>query len=229
MNYHSVPVRHGMTIGELAKLYNTERNINANLTVVPMKGWMRGDWFDSTAQLWVNPSPNLRDLNQVTLYPAVALIEQTNVSVGRGTDTPFEVIGAPWASAKMMAAYLNQRNIAGVRFVPTTFTPTSGPYARRECEGVNIIVTNREVLDAPELGLELAAALHGAARQRLRHGPHESVAGQPGGVHRVAGRARSAAHRRRLARWGGAVHADQEEVLDLLSSSGEFQPTKPGS
>ncbi len=162
VNYHSVPVRHGMTIGELAKLYNTERNINANLTVVPMKGWMRGDWFDSTAQLWVNPSPNLRDLNQVTLYPAVALIEQTNVSVGRGTDTPFEVIGAPWASAKMMAAYLNQRNIAGVRFVPTTFTPTTGPYARRECEGVNIIVTNREVLDAPELGLELAAALHGA-------------------------------------------------------------------
>ena len=162
VNYHSVPVRHGMTIGELAKLYNTERNINANLTVVPMKGWMRGDWFDSTSQLWVNPSPNLRDLNQVTLYPAVALIEQTNVSVGRGTDTPFEVVGAPWASAKRMAAFLNERNIAGVRFVPTTFTPTSGPYARRECEGVNIIVTNREVLDAPELGLELAAALRDA-------------------------------------------------------------------
>jgi uncharacterized protein YbbC (DUF1343 family)/CubicO group peptidase (beta-lactamase class C family) len=162
VNYHSVPVRHGMTIGELAKLYNTERNINANLTVVPMKGWMRGDWFDSTSQLWVNPSPNLRDLNQVTLYPAVALIEQTNVSVGRGTDTPFEVIGAPWVSAKRMAAYLNERNIAGVRFVPTTFTPSTGPYARRECEGVNIIVINREVLDAPELGLELAAALRDA-------------------------------------------------------------------
>ena len=96
VNYYPVPVRHGMTIGELAKLYNTERNINANLTVVPMKGWMRGDWFDSTSQLWVNPSPNLRDLNQVTLYPGVALIEQTNVSVGRGTDTPFEVVGAPW-------------------------------------------------------------------------------------------------------------------------------------
>jgi len=152
-----------MTIGELAKLYNTERNINANLTVVPMKGWMRGDWFDSTSELWVNPSPNVRDLNQVTLYPAVALIEQTNVSVGRGTDTPFEVIGAPWVSAKRLAAYLNERNIAGVRFVPTMFTPTSGPYVHQQCEGINIIVTNRETLDAPELGLELAAALHDAA------------------------------------------------------------------
>ena len=163
VNYYAVPVRHGMTIGELAKLYNSERHINANLTVVPMKGWMRGDWFDSTSQLWVNPSPNLRDLNQATLYPAVALIEATNVSVGRGTDTPFEVIGAPWVSAKRLAAYLNERNIAGVRFVPITFTPASGPYARRDCEGVNIMVTNRETLDAPELGLELAAALHNAA------------------------------------------------------------------
>jgi uncharacterized protein YbbC (DUF1343 family)/CubicO group peptidase (beta-lactamase class C family) len=163
VNYYPVPVRHGMTIGELAKLYNTERNINANLTVVPMKGWMRGDWFDSTSQLWVNPSPNLQDLNQMTLYPGVALIEQTNVSVGRGTDTPFEVVGAPWVSAKRLATHLNGRNIAGVRFVPITFTPASGPYVHQQCEGTSIIVTNREVLDAPELGLELAAALHDAA------------------------------------------------------------------
>ncbi len=163
VNYYAVPVRHGMTIGELAKLYNGERHINANLTVIPMRGWMRGDWFDSTSQLWVNPSPNLHDLNQVTLYPGVAMIEATNVSVGRGTDSPFEVVGAPWVSAKRLAAYLNQRNIAGVRFVPITFTPVSGPYAHQECEGVNIIITNREVLDAPELGLELASALHDAA------------------------------------------------------------------
>ena len=163
VNYYPVPVRHGMTIGELAKLFNAERHINANLTVVPMRGWMRGDWFDSTSALWVNPSPNLRDLNQATLYPGVALIEQTNVSVGRGTDTPFEVVGAPWVSAKRLAAHLNEREIAGVRFVPITFTPASGPYARRECEGVSIVVTNREMLDAPELGMELAAALHDAA------------------------------------------------------------------
>ena len=163
VNYYAVPVRHGMTIGELAKLYNTERNINASLTVVPLRGWLRGDWFDSTSELWVNPSPNLRDLNQLTLYPGVALIEQTNISVGRGTDTPFEVVGAPWISAKLLAAYMNGRYIAGVRFVPTMFTPTSGPYVHQQCEGIQIIVTNREVLDAPELGLELAAALHDAA------------------------------------------------------------------
>ena len=94
VNYYSVPVRHGMTIGELAKLYNAEKHINANLAVVPMKGWMRGDWFDSTGQVWVNPSPNLRGLEAAALYPGVALIEGTNLSVGRGTDAPFERLGA---------------------------------------------------------------------------------------------------------------------------------------
>ena len=182
VNYFPVPVRHGMTIGELAKLYNSERNINANLTVIPMKGWMRGDWFDSTSEVWVNPSPNLRDLNQVTLYPGVALIEQTNVSVGRGTDTPFEVVGAPWVSGKRLAQYLNARNIAGVRFVPTTFTPASGPYAHQQCEGINIIVINREVLDAPELGLELASALHDAAPTGFDIGRMKTVAGESGRI-----------------------------------------------
>ncbi len=159
-NYYPIPVRHGMTIGELAKLFNTEKHLNANLTVVPMSGWMRGDWFDSTSQVWVNPSPNLRDLLQATLYPGVALIEATYVSVGRGTDTPFEVVGAPWINGKQLATYLNARNIAGVRFVPTTFTPAANNFAHQECKGVNLVVTNREVLDAPELGIELASALH---------------------------------------------------------------------
>ena len=160
INYYSVPVRHGMTIGELAKLYNAEKHINANLTVVPMKGWMRGDWFDSTGQVWVNPSPNLRGLEQAALYPGVALLEGTNLSVGRGTDKPFEVVGAPWIDGKELASYLNGRYIAGVRFVPTNFTPTSGTYARQPCSGIHIIITDRESLDAPELGIELAAALH---------------------------------------------------------------------
>jgi len=160
VNYHTVPVRHGMTIGELAKLYNTERHINANLTVVPMKGWMRGDWFDSTGQVWVNPSPNLRSLEDAALYPGVALIEGTNVSVGRGTGTPFELVGSPWIDSQELAGYLNARNIAGVRFVPTIFTPTSGTYARQQCNGIHILLTDRETLDAPELGIELAAALH---------------------------------------------------------------------
>ena len=144
----------------MAKLYNGERRINANLTVVPMKGWMRGDWFDSTGAEWVNPSPNLRNLEQAILYPGVALIEGTNVSVGRGTDTPFQVIGAPWIKPKQLAAYLNARLISGVRFVPTEFTPASSNYAGQACGGVNIILTNRETLDAPELGVELASALH---------------------------------------------------------------------
>ena len=160
VNYHAIAVRHGMTIGELAKLYNGERHINANLTVVPMKGWMRGDWFDSTGLEWVNPSPNLRNLEQTILYPGVALIEGTNVSVGRGTDMPFEVIGAPWIKSRQLAAYLNARLIAGVRFVPTEFTPASSNYAGQPCGGVNIVLTNRETLDAPELGVELASALH---------------------------------------------------------------------
>ena len=159
-DYWTVPVRPGMTMGELAKMFNAERNINAKLTVVPLEGWQRGDWFDSTGLAWVNPSPNLRSVTEVALYPGVAIVEGTNVSVGRGTDTPFELLGAPWVKSKELAAYLNGRGIAGVRFVPVTFTPTSSNYAGQLCSGVNIILTDRNGFDAPELGMELAAALH---------------------------------------------------------------------
>jgi uncharacterized protein YbbC (DUF1343 family) len=160
VNYYPLPVRHGMTIGELAKLFNEEKKIDADLTVIPMRGWLRGDWYDSTGAMWVDPSPNIRNLNEAALYPGVALIEGTSVSVGRGTDMPFELVGSPYFLAQELSTYLNGRHIGGVRFMPTTFTPNTGPYARRECYGVNIIVTNREELDAPELGIELAAALH---------------------------------------------------------------------
>jgi len=158
-NYWTVPVRHGMTMGELAKMFNSERNINAKLTVVPMEGWQRGDWFDSTGLTWISPSPNLRSVTEAALYPGVALIEGTNVSVGRGTDTPFELMGAPWVKGRELAAYLNARGIAGVRFVPVTFTPGSAIYNGKKCEGVNVVLTERNALDAPELGIELAAAL----------------------------------------------------------------------
>jgi uncharacterized protein YbbC (DUF1343 family) len=158
-NYGNVPVRQGMTLGELAKMFNAERNINAKLTVVPMEGWQRGDWFDATGLVWVNPSPNLRSVTEAGLYPGVGLIEGTNVSVGRGTDTPFELLGAPWMKGKELAAYLNGRGIAGVRFVPVTFTPTASNYAGQKCEGVNLVLTERNALDGPELGIELAAAL----------------------------------------------------------------------
>jgi uncharacterized protein YbbC (DUF1343 family)/CubicO group peptidase (beta-lactamase class C family) len=160
VNYGAVPLRHGMTMGELAKMYNAERGINAKLTVIPMEGWMRGDWFDSTALIWVNPSPNLRSLTEATLYPGVALVEGTNVSVGRGTDTPFEVLGAPWVHGHELAQYLNAREISGVRFVPVGFTPTASNYAAQKCEGVNIVVVERNAFDGPELGIELASALH---------------------------------------------------------------------
>jgi uncharacterized protein YbbC (DUF1343 family)/CubicO group peptidase (beta-lactamase class C family) len=158
-NYWTVPVRHGMTMGELAKMFNVERNINAKLTVVPMEGWQRGDWFDSTGLAWVNPSPNLRSVTAAGLYPGVALIEGTNVSVGRGTETPFELVGAPWMKSRELAAYLNGRGIAGVRFVPVTFTPSAAVYSGQKCEGVNLVLTERNALDAPELGVELATAL----------------------------------------------------------------------
>jgi uncharacterized protein YbbC (DUF1343 family)/CubicO group peptidase (beta-lactamase class C family) len=158
-DYWTTPVRHGMTMGELAKMFNAERNINAKLTVVPMEGWERGDWFDSTSLEWVNPSPNLRSVTEAALYPGVALIEGTNISVGRGTDTPFELVGAPWAKSRELAAYLNAREIAGVRFVPVTFTPSSSVYSGQVCQGVNIVLTDRNALDAPELGIELASAL----------------------------------------------------------------------
>jgi uncharacterized protein YbbC (DUF1343 family)/CubicO group peptidase (beta-lactamase class C family) len=158
-NYHPTPIRFGMTLGELAQMYNVERKIGAQLRVIPMQGWLRGDWFDSTGIVWINTSPNLRSVNEAELYTGVALVEGTNVSVGRGTDTPFEVMGAPWIDARTYSDYMNARLIPGVRFVPVTFTPVSGPYQNQQCKGVNIIVTDRTVLDAPEMGIELAAAL----------------------------------------------------------------------
>jgi uncharacterized protein YbbC (DUF1343 family) len=158
-NYHPIPIRHGMTLGELAQMYNAERKIGAQLRVIPMQGWLRGDWFDSTGIVWINTSPNLRSVNEAELYPGVGIVEGTNVSVGRGTDTPFEVLGAPWIEPRAFSDYLNGRLIPGARFVPVTFTPVSGPYQNQLCKGVNIIVTDRTVLDAPEMGIELAAAL----------------------------------------------------------------------
>jgi uncharacterized protein YbbC (DUF1343 family)/CubicO group peptidase (beta-lactamase class C family) len=159
-DYFPEPVRQGMTMGELAKMFNSERQIGARLEVVPMAGWQRGDWFDSTGVVWVNPSPNLRDLNEATLYPGVGMIEGANVSVGRGTDTPFEIVGAPWIKGRELAAYLNERGIQGVRFVPVAFTPSASNFAGERCEGVNLVMLDRNLLDATELGIELASALH---------------------------------------------------------------------
>ncbi len=158
--YFPMPVRHGMTLGELAKLFNGENGIGANLTVVPMKNWRREAWFDATGLPWINPSPNMRNLLQATLYPGVGAIEGTNVSVGRGTDTPFEQLGAPWIDGVELAGALNARHIPGVAFYPVRFTPASSKYAHEECHGVFMVVTDRLALRPVRLGVEIAAMLH---------------------------------------------------------------------
>jgi uncharacterized protein YbbC (DUF1343 family) len=158
--YHTIPVRHGMTVGELARLYNEERHIGCDLRVVKMEGWRRPMWFDSTGLTWVNPSPNMRSLTEAMLYPGIGLLETTNVSVGRGTDTPFELIGAPWLDGQRLAADLNARGIAGVRFVPVRFTPRASVFKGEECGGINIVMTDRARFRPVYAGIEIAVALH---------------------------------------------------------------------
>lgn len=158
--YFPLPVRHGMTLGELARLFNAENRIGARLDVVKMKGYRRGEWYDQTGRAWVAPSPNLRSLTAATLYPGVGMIEGANVSVGRGTATPFELVGAPWIDGRALAGRLAARGIAGVRFEAAQFTPGDNRYARQACGGVRIHLINRQALDAPLLGIELAHALH---------------------------------------------------------------------
>ena len=158
-SYHTIPTRHGLTIGELAQLFNRQRNIGADLRVIKMEGWRRWMWFDETNLTWVNPSPNMRSLTEATLYPGIGLLETTNVSVGRGTDTPFELVGAPWIQGDRLAEYLNGRGIPGVRFVPLRFTPNASVFKDEQCGGVNIIVTDRAAFRPLLAGIEIALAL----------------------------------------------------------------------
>src|SRR5690349_7881683 len=154
------PVRHGLTIGELARMYNGELKIGADLTVIPMQDWNRGDWFDSTHLTWVNPSPNMRSLNAAMLYPGLCFLESPkNMSMGRGTDAPFEQIGADFIGGRELARYLNAREIPGIRVYPTAFTPTESNFKGKRIEGVRFLITNRELLSTTRLGLEVAVAL----------------------------------------------------------------------
>jgi uncharacterized protein YbbC (DUF1343 family)/CubicO group peptidase (beta-lactamase class C family) len=158
--YFPLPIRHGMTVGELAAMFNAENNLGVKLHVIKMSGYNRAAWFDETGLRWVNPSPNLRSLNETILYPGVAMVEGTNVSVGRGTDTPFELLGAPWIHAETLAAYLDNRDIRGVGFTPADFVPKSDIYRNTVCHGVRISLTDRNTLDVAALGIEIAGALH---------------------------------------------------------------------
>ncbi|HJU42488.1 MAG TPA: serine hydrolase [Vicinamibacterales bacterium] len=157
--YLPMPIRHGMTMGELARLYNEEKKIGADLTVVAMENWKRDHWFDETGLAWINPSPNMRNMNQATVYPGIGMIEYSNISVGRGTDQPFEQIGAPWIDGPELAERLNARRLPGIRFYPVTFTPKSSKYANEECEGVFMVILNRNALQPVRVGFEIASAL----------------------------------------------------------------------
>ncbi|HVK12917.1 MAG TPA: exo-beta-N-acetylmuramidase NamZ domain-containing protein [Gemmataceae bacterium] len=157
--YHEVPLRHGLTVGEMAKMFNAERKIGADLEVVKAEGWRRGDLFDRTNLPWRNPSPNMRHLTAALVYPGVGLVETTNISVGRGTERPFEWIGAPWIDGRKLAAELTSRNLPGVRFVPVTRTPTYTTHKDKACGGIDIIVDDWSAVRPVPLGLEIALAL----------------------------------------------------------------------
>ncbi|HZS53176.1 MAG TPA: DUF1343 domain-containing protein [Bryobacteraceae bacterium] len=153
------PIRHGMTMGEMARYFNGEKNLGADLHVIQMQGWRRSMWFDETGLEWVNPSPNIRNLTEAILYPGTCLLEGKSVSVGRGTDTPFEIVGAPWFRAREVAKYLNALHLAGVRFMPRRFRPNASVYKDEECQGVDIQLGNRDVFDPVTMGMELVAAI----------------------------------------------------------------------
>jgi uncharacterized protein YbbC (DUF1343 family) len=158
--FHPIPVRHGMTLGELALLINAERKLGADLEIIPCEGWKRGDYWDETNLMWVNPSPNMRSLTQATLYPGIGLLEFTNLSVGRGTDTPFEHFGAPWIESRALAMTLNAKKLPGIRFIPHEFTPNASKFVGEKCGGVQMLVTDRIAFAPVRTGLEIALTLH---------------------------------------------------------------------
>jgi uncharacterized protein YbbC (DUF1343 family) len=157
--FPAMPIRHSLTMGELARLFNEEGKIGADLTVVSMRGWRRDAWFDEAGLPWINPSPNMRTLYAATLYPGIGAFESTNISVGRGTDTPFEHIGAPWIDGARLAGALNARALPGVRFYPVSFTPTSSKFSGELCHGVFIVITDRSAVRPVRIGVEIASAL----------------------------------------------------------------------
>jgi uncharacterized protein YbbC (DUF1343 family) len=157
--YVRMPIRHGMTLGELARLFNAEKRIGADLDVVAMRGWTRAQWFDETGLPWINPSPNMRNLLQAMLYPGIGAVESANLSVGRGTDTPFEQIGAPWIDGVALADALNGAQLPGVSFYPVRFTPAASRYAGEDCGGVFIVVTDRVALRPVRVGLAILSTL----------------------------------------------------------------------
>jgi uncharacterized protein YbbC (DUF1343 family) len=157
--HHDLPVRHGMTVGELARMFAAERRLKVDLVVVTMRGWRRSMLFDATGQLWIDPSPNLRSPAQALLYPGVGLLEFTNLSVGRGTDTPFELIAAPWLDGPKLAAALHKAELPGLRCVPIEVTPSASKFAGERCRGVRLWITDRDAFRPLAAGIAIACAL----------------------------------------------------------------------
>ena len=156
---HDIPLMHGMTAGELAILFNAESQLHARLVVVKAQGWQRHQWFDETGLPWIHPSPNMRNLNAATVYPGIGLLEYA-ISVGRGTDSPYELLGAPYVDDLQFAAEMNRQGLPGIRFIPERFTPTASVFEKKECRGLRLIVTDRNALHPVELGLALGHTLH---------------------------------------------------------------------
>jgi uncharacterized protein YbbC (DUF1343 family) len=204
-----MPVRHGMTVGELARMYNGEKALGVDLHVIPMRGWKRAMWYDETGMEWINPSPNIRNLTQAALYPGVCLLEGRQVSVGRGTEMPFQLFGAPWYRAREVAEYLNGLEIPGVRFLPRRFRPNASVYQDEDCEGIDIQLVNREVFDPVLMGLELLAATI------KFHPDHFDI----GGVIRLLGSNEAAARLRR-------GEAGREVIESMRGEQAEFLRTR---
>lgn len=160
VGYFPMPVRMGMTLGEMARMFNAENHLGCDLHVIAMNNWSRAKWFDQTGLPWVNPSPNLRSFSAELLYPGIEILQEGGISVGRGTDRPFEQFGAPWIHAGDLVAELKSRGGRGVEFSPARFTPDSGLYAGQLCEGAQLAITDRSALDPMRMGLEIASALH---------------------------------------------------------------------
>lgn len=157
--FHRLPIRHGMTTGELARMFNAELQLDLDLQIIPVEGWQRADYFDVTGLKWINPSPNMRNLSEAILYPGIGLLETTNLSVGRGTATPFELFGAPWLDGGMFALELNKLSLPGVRFMPLQFTPEASKFEGELCGGIGILITDRQRFESVRTGFEIVLQL----------------------------------------------------------------------
>lgn len=158
--YFSIPVRHGLTVGELALWFNSRENLGVQLNVVAMQGWSRHQWFEDTGLVFTPPSPNIRSLTSALIYPGIGCFEATNISVGRGTNSPFETFGAPWINARALCAFLRSQNFPGALFEIETFIPKTDIYESQECFGVKIIVTDRALIRPFEIFVRAFEFLH---------------------------------------------------------------------